>query len=192
MNWLAHLFLSDPTPAFRLGGLLPDLVSMAAMAELSPEFQRGIQRHRQIDTFTDAHPVFRRSVQRFAPPFRRFGGVLVDIFYDHFLARDWASYSETPLPDFAAEVYASFDSHCGEIPHEAHPPLREMRTSNWLCSYRELSGISAALSRISLRLRRPIDLAASVPILEEQYGAFQADFADFFPELQTHVRNEVR
>jgi hypothetical protein len=89
MNWLAHLFLSDPEPACRIGNLLPDFLSANVLAGLPAAFQRGIAQHRRIDAYTDAHPVFRRSVQRFAPPFRRYGGVLVDIFYDHFLARDW-------------------------------------------------------------------------------------------------------
>src|SRR5688572_8345575 len=98
MNWLAHLLLAEPTPQFRLGAILPDLVSMQVLAGLPPDFQRGIRQHRQVDAYTDSHAIFRRSVQRLDPPFRRFGGILVDIFYDHFIARDWQSFSATPLP----------------------------------------------------------------------------------------------
>ncbi|MEP6667921.1 MAG: ACP phosphodiesterase [Chthoniobacter sp.] len=187
MNWLAHLYLSEPSPAFRLGNLLPDLVSATALTGLPPEFQAGIQRHRRIDAFTDRHPVFRRSVHRLGAPFRRFGGVLVDIFYDHILARDWESFAPMPLPAFAAEVYASFDTQWIHVPAEARPRLEAMCRADWLCGYREVATITEALTRIGARLRRPTDLAASIPILEREYEALRTDFAEFFPELITHV-----
>lgn len=187
MNWLAHLYLSEPTSAFRLGNLLPDLVPTSVLAGLSPEFQAGIQCHRRIDAFTDEHPIFRRSIRRIKPPFQRYGGVLVDIFYDHVLAREWSSYAATPLPEFAAEVYASFETHWAQIPTNVRLRLEAMREANLLCSYREMEGITQALARIGARLRRPIDLAASVPVLKHEYDSFRADFAEFFPQLIAHV-----
>jgi len=187
MNWLAHLHLSEPTPEFRLGSILPDFVSIRALADLPLEYQRGIQRHRQIDACTDAHPIFRRSVQRFEPPFRRFGGVLVDIFYDHFLARDWDTFSAWPLPVFAAEFYASFEAHWSDLPPEARPRLQAMREADLLCSYREISGIREVLERIGSRLRRPTDLAASITILERDYDSFRGDFHEFFPQLVRQI-----
>ncbi len=93
MNWLAHLFLSEPTPAFRIGSLLPDILPSRELQHLGREFQRGIERHRQIDAFTDSHAIVRRSILLLGPGFRRFGGILVDMFYDHFLASDWSRYS---------------------------------------------------------------------------------------------------
>jgi len=187
MNWLAHLYLSEPTPEFRLGNLLPDLVSTAALATLPVEFQAGIQRHRRIDAFTDRHPIFRRSVQRLGAPFRRFGGVLIDIFYDHVLAREWDSFASRPLPEFAAEIYASFDTQWMRIPSEARPRLEAMCRADWLCSYRETATITEALTRIGGHLRRPTDLAAAVPILVREYEAFRTDFTEFFPQLIAHV-----
>jgi acyl carrier protein phosphodiesterase len=187
MNWLAHLLLSEATPAFRLGAILPDLLSATALADLPADFKQGIQRHRAIDAYTDSHAVFRRSVRRFTPPFRRFGGILTDVFYDHFLARDWASFSDRPLPEFAADVYASFESRRADIPPEAYRGLQRMKAADLLCSYRDLSGIAAALHRISSRLRRPFDLAPSVHILERDYDLLHADFTQFFPELLTHI-----
>src|SRR5262245_56990062 len=107
MNWLAHLLLSEPTPAERLGGILPGLIPASGLAGLLPGFQRGIKRHHLIDAYTDSHAIFRQSVRRLHPPYRRFGGILIDIFYDHFLAHDWAMFSNRTLPDFVADVYAS-------------------------------------------------------------------------------------
>lgn len=187
MNWLAHLFLSDPTPEYRIGNLLPDFVSADVLASLPARFQQGITEHRRIDGFADAHPVFRRSVHRFAPPFRRYGGILVDIFYDHFLARDWESYAPIPLTDFAAEVYASFDDLKPVLPPVAHARLCLMRNADWLCSYAEIPGLENVLSRLSHRLRRPFDLSAAVPVFQAEYENFESDFHDFFPQLQAFV-----
>ncbi|MES2573174.1 MAG: ACP phosphodiesterase [Verrucomicrobiota bacterium] len=189
MNWLAHLLLSEPTPEFRLGSILPDLVPSAVLAALPAEFQQGIRRHQRIDAYTDAHALFRLSVQRINPPYRRFGGILIDVFYDHFLARDWHSFSDVPLPRFADEVYASFTARYSDIPPDARQPLQRMQAENWLYSYHEIEGIAAALSRISSRFRRPFDLAPSLLLLERDYELFHSDFSAFFPQLSTYVRS---
>jgi acyl carrier protein phosphodiesterase len=188
MNWLAHLFLSEPSAAFRIGNLLPDMVGPAALARLSSEFMRGAQQHRWIDAFTDSHPIVRRSIARVGPEFRRFGGIFVDIFYDHFLSREWATLSDVPLMDFTKEIYESFASHRAEIPAEAYGALERMKAENWLCSYGDLRGVSTTLGRIGLRLRRPTPLAQGAAILEADYPGFHADFSEFFPELMSHAR----
>ena len=187
MNWLAHLFLSEPNPAFRIGNLLPDLVPAPALAGLPADFLRGVRQHRQIDLYTDRHDIVRRSIGRVPGKFRRFGGILVDIFYDHFLSRDWANYHATPLPAFADEIYSSFAHHRAEIPAEAYIHLERIRSGNFLCSYREMGDLSQVLRRIGLRLRRPVALGEAVSVLENDYAGFRSDFDAFFPELISHV-----
>jgi acyl carrier protein phosphodiesterase len=187
MNWLAHLYLSEPNPRFRIGNLLPDLVPMSALSGLSPDLMRGVRQHRRIDAFTDTHPIVRRSISRVRPDFRRFGGILVDIFYDHFLAREWLSFSPTPLEIFIAEFYASFDACRSEIPSEAMVHLERIQQMNWLYSYREVSGIRTALDRLGLRLRRPVPLGEAISVLQENYDALYKDFCVFFPELISHL-----
>jgi acyl carrier protein phosphodiesterase len=187
MNWLAHLYLSDPDPAFRIGNLLPDLLPGGSLPSLPAEFQPGIAQHLRIDSFTDAHPVFRRSIQRVEPPFRRFAGILTDLFYDHFLSRDWPAYSREPLPDFTQSIYASFDQFGAQLPALACERLELMRVHDWLSSYHDLAGLTLALTRISKRFRRPVELAPAIAVLEQHYDDFQADFRAFFPELQSHV-----
>jgi len=190
MNWLSHLFLSEPNPAFRIGNLLPDLAPMSALSGLPTEFLRGIKQHRRIDAFTDSHAIFRRSIARVGPEFRRYGGILVDIFYDHFLTREWATLSAVPLAPFTDEVYASFETHRHEIPPEAYGHLERMKSGNWLCAYGDLEGVALTLRRISQRLRKPVPLADAVSVFESDYAGFQADFAAFFPELISHVRTQ--
>ena len=188
MNWLAHLFLSEPNAAFRIGNLLPDLARPSALAGLSAEFVRGIHQHRRIDAFTDSHPIVRRSIARVGPEFRRFGGIFVDIFYDHFLSREWATLSRVSLTDFTKEIYASFENHRREIPAEAYGAFEKMKSENWLCTYGDLHGVSTTLGKIGLRLRRPTPLAEGAAILEADYAGFHGDFREFFPELMSHVQ----
>jgi acyl carrier protein phosphodiesterase len=187
MNWLAHLYLAEPSSAFRIGSLLPDMAPASALSGLPPEFKRGIQQHRRIDAFTDTHPIVRDSIRRFDPPFRRFGGILLDVFYDHILAREWADFSPTPFSEFTAEIYGSFDRHRDDLPPEVHARLTQMKAADLLSSYRHLSGVSAALDRITSRLSRPVPLAAAVGLLEKHYGAYQSEFKSFLPELRAHV-----
>jgi acyl carrier protein phosphodiesterase len=188
MNWLAHLFLSEPNSAFRIGNLLPDMVGQSTLSGFPPEFLRGVQQHRRIDAFTDSHPIVRRSVARVGPKFRRFSGIFVDIFYDHFLSREWPNFSAMPLPVFTHEVYACFAKHRHEIPAETYAIFERMKTENWLSTYGDLQGVATTLGRIGLRLRRPTPLAEGAVILEADYAGFAADFTAFFPELILHVR----
>jgi acyl carrier protein phosphodiesterase len=188
MNWLAHVFLSERSAGFRIGNLLPDMVGPATLANVSPEVMRGVRQHRRIDAFTDSHSIVRRSIVRVGPEFRRFAGIFVDIFYDHFLSREWAKFSAVPLTDFTREVYAGFESHRHEIPWEAQEPLDTMKAEDWLSSYGDFHGVATTLGRIGLRLRRPTPLARGAEILEVDYAGFHADFSEFFPQLREHVR----
>lgn len=191
MNWLAHLLLSGSSPAERIGGLLPDLATRAELKSLPEEFQGGIRLHYRIDAFTDSHPVVRRSVRRFGPRFRRFGGILADIFYDHFLSVEWGAYSEQSLEDFVSSVYASFEARSGMLSPLTVERLTQMKAANWLCSYRELSGVRLTVTRVGSRLRRPVDLGPSVDELENLYEEFRGDFSTFFPELVKFVRSDA-
>jgi acyl carrier protein phosphodiesterase len=190
MNWLAHLYLSEPTPEFRVGNLLPDVVAAASLAHLPEEYQRGIRLHRRIDIFTDTHPRVKACVRRFPAPYRRFGGILTDIYFDYFLARDWVEHSDIPLPEFIAEFYRDIDICASVVPPEARQRLHQMRTENWLGCYHHLEGIREILWRVSHRLRRHFDLAGSLTFFQENEGEFLEDFKVFFPELVASVRSK--
>src|SRR5689334_7913929 len=141
MNWLAHLVLSDRTPTFRIGNLLPDLMRRPALEAVLPIFQEGIECHRRIDTFTDAHPVVRRSRQRLSAPHRRFAPILSDIFYDHYLSVKWTQHWPQPLDEFLREIYKSFDEYRAQLPDTTDGVLQRMRAENWLGSYGEIAGV---------------------------------------------------
>jgi acyl carrier protein phosphodiesterase len=188
MNWLAHVYLSEPSPQFRVGNLLPDLASSSQLLGLPENYQEGIRRHRKIDRFTDAHPRWKACVVRFPTPYRRFGGVLTDVYFDHLLAREWSKYSVVPLRAFIDEFYRDLEICLPQIPVQAAVALHRMQQEDWLGSYQRTSGIRDILKRISCRLRKPFDLSASLPIFEEHEHEFRDDFHAFFPELMGHVQ----
>ncbi len=187
MNWLAHVLLSEPTPGFRIGNLLPDLLGATELAALPSGFQRGITCHRDIDAFTDKHSVFRRSVSRVSAKHRRFTPILIDVFYDHFLSVTWKQHCPEPLDEFLTEVYSSFDTLRDHLSPTVLGHLHRMREENWLGSYQDIAGIRLTLERISRRFRRRVELGEAVVELERNYTALNADFREFFPELRAQV-----
>jgi len=188
MNWLAHLLLSEPTPEFRIGNLLPDLLSAAELRRTPAIFSSGIACHRAIDAFTDTHPIVRRSIGRLNRAHRRFGGIIVDMFYDHSLARNWRLYSECPFEDFVHDAYESFIACAFELPEAANSVLQRMSSEDWLGSYGTVDGLRQALNRIGARLRNPVRLGECVPELEATQNELHQDFAEFFPLLIAHIK----
>ena len=187
MNWLAHVYLSEPSGEFRLGNLLPDMARVRPLPKFSPEIMRGVECHYRIDAFTDRDAVVRRSIERIQAPYRRFGGILVDMFYDHFLASAWNEFSPVALTDFAQEGYGSMEPFYGAAPEETVAALRRMRAEDWLASYATEGGIEVALGRLSRRLHGRVNLAPAVGELERHYEGLKGDFREFFPRLQAHV-----
>ena len=190
MNWLAHLRLAPSDPLLRIGNLCGDFVAGVDLATLPGPLQRGIAQHRAIDRFVDAHAVTARSRQRLGPSFRRFAGVLVDVFYDHFLARDWGSLGDgRSLDAFAAATYELLDAHEAVLPARLRAAMPAMRAENWLLSYARLDGIDTVLARMAARLRRPSPLGQGGTALRAAYAPLAADFAELWPELVLHARH---
>ena len=191
MNWLAHAFLSEPAVGFRLGNLLADLVKGRDREGMPAGFIKGMRRHQRIDVFTDAHEVVHRSRGRICEDFRRVRGILVDVFYDHFLALEWERYTSEPLGTFTARVYADTRRHPISLPEEARAVMERMASDDLLGSYRRLEGIEAALRRLSLRLHartgRNLGLERGVSEVVAHFEGLRADFIEFFPQLQSHV-----
>lgn len=192
MNWLAHLYLSEPDAEARLGNLLADFIKGRERQGLSPRMQHGIRCHQAIDAFTDYHPVVQRSKGRIGPEHRRFAGILIDIFYDHFLARNWACYTAMPLETFTGEVYQSLLAFAAHLPGEAGKAIQRIAAHDLLGSYQHLEGIEETLKRLSRRLaqrwQRVIALEEAIEDLRTHFDALESDFRDFFPQLQQHVK----
>lgn len=195
MNWLAHVFLSEPQIEHRLGNLLADLVRGAQRDAMSAEFRRGAELHRMIDAYTDAHPIVRRSRSRLSSQHRRFSGVLIDVFYDYFLASRWEQYSGESLAQFTEHFYAQARASRLALPDEARDTLERIIRRDLLGAYRRIEGVEESLRRLSLyltqRWRRDFALQTSVAELRAQESAFADDFAEFFPSLQEHAASAI-
>ena len=108
MNFLAHLYLSGDNPKVKVGNFIGDFVKGKNLKDrFEADIARGIGLHREIDWFTDTHSIVKQSKDRLRPKYRHYSGVIVDIFYDHFLAKNWDRYSKQLLPDFAEESASS-------------------------------------------------------------------------------------
>jgi acyl carrier protein phosphodiesterase len=184
VNYLAHLFLAGGNPADLVGHMLGDFVKPREIAAYPPAIRAGIGMHQRVDAFSDQHPVFAASRRRFQPPYRRYGGILVDMAYDHFLAKHWDEYSpELGLPEFAQRTYAVLHQHRAILPERLQRMLPHMIAGDWLCSYRELANIGRALQGIARRLRHENPLPTAMATLQASYDGLEADFRLFFPEL---------
>jgi acyl carrier protein phosphodiesterase len=189
LNYLAHLLLSDPHPESLVGNLMGDFARGVDLACLSPRVRAGVELHFRVDAFTDAHPVVRESKQRIAPPHRRYASVLVDVFYDHFLALDWRTYAPVALDEFTQQAYRALEAHHPILPERMAATCRAMAAGDWLTSYREVDAIDTVLRRMSRRLRRVNDLGTGIEALRASYEPLRADFHRFFPELLAFARS---
>lgn len=183
MNYLAHLFLSDGTPASLIGSLLGDFVKGSAVNIYPQDIRNGIDLHRKVDRYTDSHAIVRSSTSLVCADRRRFAGVLVDVFYDHFLAKNWLQYSEVPLRDFSRNAYKVLQDNREILPESFQQVMPQIIARDLLSSYQEIDGIDRALNRMSARIKRTNNLASGVEDLTANYQQLESDFRVFFPDL---------
>lgn len=192
MNWLAHLYLSEPQLDMRLGNLLGDAVRGPELEAMSAAFKRGVQCHRIIDAYTDTHEVVRRSRHRLDSTYRRFSGVLVDVFFDHFLARDWEHHAPLSLESFNRGLAREIRAARIRLPSTGAWIVQRMILEERFLGYRSTAGIEQALKRISQRVERrfgrDVALGGAISLLDTCGEALKNDFNEFFPQLQAHVR----
>jgi acyl carrier protein phosphodiesterase len=189
MNYLAHVLLAEPTPESRLGNVAADCLRHPDLATLPPAVLRGVMQHRQVDAFTDRHPVVHRAIARLSDRWGWFKGILIDVYFDHLLASGWAAYCPVPLRQFVFEVNADLLAVVNCLPAGAAETVRWLAGTDRLATYAERAGIEAALARVTHILKRRIpgravDLAEAMPELATLHDDLTADFAEFFPQLQ--------
>lgn len=188
MNFLAHLYLSGSHPDVMTGNFMGDFVKGRSWGDLYPlEVVQGIELHRSIDAFTDSHPVVRKSKKRLFPTYRHYAGVIVDIYYDHFLARNWNEFHGELLPDYAEHCYEILQTRPYPLPDQVQVLLPHMMRTNWLVNYGTMEGIHRALSGMSRRTTFASKMEESINDLERNYQFFKQEFDDFFPALKLHA-----
>ena len=172
MNFLAHAFLAGDDAALVVGGVIGDWIKGPLPANLPGDLARGVALHRAIDSWADTHPAFQRSRNRVSPLRRRYAGVLVDMYYDHLLAREWERFHSVSLSVYCRGVYAAMSHRRVDLPDDSHGALARMAEQDWLGSYITVQGIADVLQRMSCRARRPNPLAGG----EEDYLADAAGY----------------
>lgn len=188
MNYLAHLHLGGQRPGQLLGSLYGDFVKGRLQGQFAPDIEGAIQLHRSIDVFTDRHPLVDVALSRFSLTRRRYAGIVLDVFFDHCLARDWALYADRPLALFTSDVYRVLSSE-RQLPGRLAQIAPHMVANDWLGSYREFEVLEQVLHGISRRLTRPEELAAAMQELRRLYEPLSEDFRLFYPQLQDFAQN---
>ena len=183
MNYLAHLHLGGQLPAQLLGSLYGDFVKGRLQGQYSPQIEAAIQLHRSIDRFTDSHPLVGQALSRFTLTRRRYAGIVLDVFFDHCLARDWAQYADQPLERFTSQVYQVLAAE-PQLPGRLAQIAPSMATDDWLGSYREFAVMEHVLRGISRRLSQPQQLDQAMQELRVLYEPLSEDFRVFYPQLQ--------
>lgn len=190
MNYLAHLHLGGDTRAQLLGSLYGDFVKGPLNGQWPADIEAAIRLHRRIDAFTDSHPLQVRARARFPLERRRMAGMLLDLFFDHCLARDWQDYAVQPLQQFTGQVYRVLAAEPA-LPGRLALMAPRMAAQDWLGSYREFAVLEQVIAGMQRRLSRPQLLDGSLVELERLYVPLSDDFRAFYPELMAFAEAEL-
>lgn len=168
-----------------------DFVRGRLQGRFPQAIESGIRLHRHIDAFTDRHPAVRRSRARLPPSWRRYGGILLDVFYDHFLAREWEQRHPEPLERFAERVYARLEAEHDHLDARLQVVAPRLKEHNVLVAYRDRAGVARALASLSRRLSRPNPLGQAITLLDADDGSLYLGFCELLPALESFARQQA-
>ena len=192
MNFLAHIYLSGNDTLLKLGNFMADGIKGKQYQTYRPQLQKGILLHRSIDSFTDSHPIVKQSTKRLHPKYSHYSGVIVDILYDHFLAKNWKKYHRKPLAPYVEDFYDLLDEHFELLTPSIQRMVPHMIADNWLLSYAEISGIATVLYNMNRRTKNISGMDRAVEDLELHYHDFENEFTLFFDELKAFCSNRIK
>lgn len=190
LNHLAHALLAAPDDDAMLGSLIADFLRGAIDPAMARGVRIGVALHRAVDVYTDAHPEVVAARARFEPPYRRYAGILLDMWFDHLLARNWLRYGDGSLHAFSQQVQALLRRRSAEVPPRMHGFVGYLQAHDLPERYRERAAMADALRGLSTRLSRANPLAESLPVLEALAAPLEEHFAAFFPDLVAHAAAE--
>lgn len=192
MNFLAHAYLSGDNPQLLVGNFIGDFVKGRDIRQrFEKDIANGIELHRMIDAFTDSHPVVMNSKKRLREKYRHYAPVIVDMYYDHFLAVKWSNYHTLPLLEFVANTYQTLNDNFDVLPEKLRYMLPYMMRGNWLVNYGKVEGIQRALTGMSRRTSFNSQMEDAVNDLLKHYKEFGDEFELFFPDLVKYSQGEI-
>ncbi len=193
MNFLAHIYLSGDNDLIKIGNFMADGIRGKHFESYPLEIQKGIILHRSIDTFTDAHPIFRQSTKKLHEKYHHYAGVIVDVFYDHYLAKNknWNRYSDEKLEEFVARFYQSLHDNYSILTERTIGMMPYMIEHNWLVSYQTIEGINRILTQMDQRTKNESKMRFATNELSEFYSEFEEEFTNFFQELILFTNTKI-
>jgi acyl carrier protein phosphodiesterase len=191
MNFLAHIYLSGDNDLLKIGNFMADSIRGNAYENFPDEIKKGILLHRSIDSFTDMHPIYRQSKHRLHEKYGHYSGVIMDIFYDHFLAKNWKKYSDKNLEVYADEFYQLLSDNYDLLTEKIQGMMPYMIARNWLVSYASISGLEMILFQMDHRTKNRVAMHESIVELQEFYSEFETEFTQFFEELEQHCKQKI-
>jgi len=186
MNFLAHIYLSGNNDLLKIGNFMADSIRGHDYDNYQPEIRKGILLHRAIDSFTDMHPIYRQSKHRLHEKYGHYSGVIMDIFYDHFLAKNWKSFSDENLENYAENFYSLLKNNYDLLTEKAQGMLPFMIGRNWLISYATIEGLEMIMFQMDHRTKNRVAMHESIVELKKYYSEFEEEFCLFFEELRQH------
>jgi acyl carrier protein phosphodiesterase len=190
MNFLAHAYLSFGKPEIMVGNFIADFVKGNKYLDYPDPIRQGILLHREIDQYTDQHDQVRAGKRRLYPQYRHYAGVIVDMYYDHFLAANFFMFHNTPLKLFTEQLYHTVRQH-EPLPEKTERILFHMSNGNWLHGYAKIEGIEKALQGMSRRTRFDSGMDKAGQTLRSEYRNFYQDFMVFFPNVIRFARQKI-
>ncbi len=190
MNFLAHIYLSGNSDEMLAGNFIGDYVKGKAYLQYPGDIRRGILLHRDIDSFTDSHEATKKCKSFVSSKYGLYAGIIVDIFYDHFLATSWSKYSPITLTEFANKKYAILEEYYEIYPKEVKLFFPYFLRSNWLETYSSTSGIGSVLRRMAFRTSIPDHSSFAVDMLKENNESLKQQFFIFFDEIIEYIKTK--
>lgn len=189
MNYLAHLYLAEDSEESLVGNFLGDFVKGKLVNQYSSEILKGIKTHRKIDAYTDSHERVKRCKRLISPERKRYSGIIVDILFDHFLSKNWNSYSDIELDQFISNIYKVFERNQEIVPENVQKIIPRLIRNDWLSRYLYIDGLATVFEGMSKRVKRENPLLGAEEELLQNYEEFEENFKLFFPQVIEYVDN---
>lgn len=192
MNYLAHIYLSDEDDLIKIGNFMADAIKGNDYVNYETGIKIGIKLHRFIDSFTDSHAVYRQSKHRLHEKFGHYSGVIMDIVYDHFLAKNWNKFSKNKLEKYAADFYKLLQNNYIILTEKTQNALPYMIETNWLVCYKTLAGLELILFQMDHRTKKRANMPAAMADVVEYYTEIEQEFFVFFEDLEKNCKIELQ
>ena len=192
MNFLAHIYLSGEDDFVKIGNFMADSIRGSQYLDYPNSLQKGILLHRHIDSFTDSHPIYRKSKHRLHEKYGHYSGVIMDIAYDHFLAKNWSKYSKENLEDYAADFYQLMQDNYEILTERTKGMLPYMIGRNWLVSYATIAGLEMILFQMDYKTKHRAHMQEAIVEIQDFYTEFESEFFQFFEELVLSCQQKLK